>query len=139
MVTVNHRMVLASSSENLEVEAAVGLMAQATPFTMAVAPYLEQVVAQAEVVAAIMERLAEPGVVTFQQLVVRLEVEVQAVLVLAVIMVVVMAAVLEAMQKMAVLVDNLAAVEEEEVAFWVEMAATLVLAEMEVYESIVGR
>ena len=89
-----------SIAQNLVVEAVAGQTLQPMLTSMAAAPYLAAVAAQAEVVAAIMERLAEPGVVTFQQLAVRLEVEEQAVLVLAVIMVAVTAVALEATPKM---------------------------------------
>ena len=68
-----------SISQNLVVEAVAGQTPQAMLISLVAARYLAAVAEQAEVVAAMMEGLAAPGVVTFRQLAAQWEAEAQAV------------------------------------------------------------
>ena len=104
-----------SISQNLVVEAVAGQTPQAMLISLAAARYLAAAAAQAEVETAMMEGLAARGVVTFRQLAVRLEVEVQAVLARPEATVAVTAVALEATPKMVGREDSLEVEAEQAV------------------------
>lgn len=106
-----------SISENLVVEAVAGQTLQPMFTLQAEAPYLGLVEAEVEVETAMVVEAAEHGVVTFRQLAVRLEVEVQVVLARPEAMVAVTAVALEATPKMVGREDSLEVAAEQAVEF----------------------